>query len=179
MSKFDIATASMADLLAFFNSKTDKPVKRFADRKTAERRVLALMGSAPATVVAAPPVAAALASIDLSTAPGLTAGANPKDTEDMAKKPAKAKKAAKKPAADRSKAVAASWADKKVATARATHNAVKVGGETYKSTRAAFKALDLPPGRCISFRGKLKASGAETFTTDDGKKFNFKLVPKE
>lgn len=172
MSKFDVATASMADLLAFFNSKTDKPVKRFADRKTAERRVLALMGDQPATVVAAPqPVAEPEPAADQPT----------KDTEDMAKKKAAKAKTpkAKKPAADRSKAVAASWADKKVAAARATHNAVKVGGEEYKSTRAAFKALGLPPGRCISFRGKLKASGAETFTDDAGKKYNFKLVPKE
>jgi hypothetical protein len=85
------------------------------------------------------------------------------------------KKSAKK-VADRSKAIAKSWTDKKVAAARTTRNQVKVAGKAYSSTRAAWKALDLPPGRCISFRGKLKAAGKLAFVADDGTKTLFTIV---
>jgi hypothetical protein len=63
-----------------------------------------------------------------------------------------------------------------VAKACVTRNRVKVGRKVYGSTRAAWKALDLPPGRCISFRGKLKAAGALDFVRDDGKKVRFAIV---
>jgi hypothetical protein len=40
----NIASASSAELVAFYNSRnTDKPVKKFADRKTAEKRVSAII----------------------------------------------------------------------------------------------------------------------------------------
>ena len=46
MTKIDITTASTADLLAFFNAHSGAaPVKRFSDRKTAERRVAALIAT--------------------------------------------------------------------------------------------------------------------------------------
>jgi hypothetical protein len=44
MALFDISTSSTADLLAFYNANSGKaPVARFSDRKTAERRVAALI----------------------------------------------------------------------------------------------------------------------------------------
>lgn len=43
----NISTATTAELVAFYNQRADKPVKKFADRKTAERRVAALMATLP------------------------------------------------------------------------------------------------------------------------------------
>lgn len=56
-----------------------------------------------------------------------------------------------------SKTIAATWKNKSVAKARATHHSVIASGKTYRSTRAAFEALDLPLGTHIRFRMKLKA----------------------
>jgi hypothetical protein len=43
----NISTATTAELVAFYNQRADKPVKKFADRKTAERRVAALIAQLP------------------------------------------------------------------------------------------------------------------------------------
>lgn len=43
MNHEQIAAATTAELVAYYNSHADKPVKKFADRKTAERRVIALI----------------------------------------------------------------------------------------------------------------------------------------
>lgn len=151
----EIATATMKELINYFNANSGKPpVKKFADRKTAEKRVAAL------TLPAAPP-----------TEPT-------KDEDEMAK--AKTKPAAKKKAAspaDRAKAISDSWADKAVREARSTHNKVVVAGETYRSVREAFKALTLMDSRHIKFRRVLKtAVGGKATYEEDGKKYNFKVV---
>ena len=41
----NLSTATTAELLAFYNEHANKPVARFSDRKTAERRVNALMAA--------------------------------------------------------------------------------------------------------------------------------------
>ena len=42
----NVSTATTAELVAFYNEhNADKPVKKFADRKTAERRVSALLAT--------------------------------------------------------------------------------------------------------------------------------------
>lgn len=41
----NVTTATTAELVAFYNAKSATPVKRFSDRKTAERRVAALLAS--------------------------------------------------------------------------------------------------------------------------------------
>ena len=41
----NISTASTAELVAFYNEHADRPIKKFADRETAERRVAALMAA--------------------------------------------------------------------------------------------------------------------------------------
>lgn len=41
----NVTTATTAELVAFYNAKSAKPVKKFADRKTAERRVAALLAA--------------------------------------------------------------------------------------------------------------------------------------
>lgn len=67
--------------------------------------------------------------------------------------------------ANRSAAISASWKDPAVAAARAERKAVSVVGgrltqpTQFPSTPAAFRALGLPIGKCIKFRGQLKAAG--------------------
>jgi glycerol-3-phosphate dehydrogenase len=39
----NLTTASTAELVAFYNANAETPVKRFSDRKTAERRCAALL----------------------------------------------------------------------------------------------------------------------------------------
>jgi hypothetical protein len=99
----------------------------------------------------------------------------------MSKKSAAKKSPRKQPAAaapvdPRSAAIAASWQDKKVSAARLTRNKVRVGRKVFSSTRAAWKALELPPGACIGFRGKLKAAGKLAYTAPDGRQTTFTIV---
>lgn len=138
MNTTQISAAKTTELVAFYNlhaaSHGLKPVAKFADRKTAERRVAELA----AKVEAAQAAAAAAA------------------------KPA-SKAAAKKAPADRSAAISRSWEDKVVAAKRATHHKVVVDGSIYRSVRAAFEALGLPLGSHIKFRMELKSAGAKKF----------------
>lgn len=126
----NVQTAKTAELVAFYNKHASKPVSKFADRKTAERRVAALLGTIHTKTV-------------------------------------RVKRA------DRGEAIAQSWKDKKVATARATRHNVKVEDKTYKSVREAFMVLALPLGQHIKFRGALKAAGRAEFAG-----LKFKLVER-
>lgn len=138
----DIKAATMAQLIAAFNHlNPDKPVKRFADRKTAERRVAAAMNGGAATK----------AVKDTSGKPIVTA--------PVAKKTTKKVNATKQ-----SSSIKDSWNDKKVAAARAKKDKVRVGGQTYRSVLAAFEALRLPVSKHIKFRAELKASGRKDFS---------------
>jgi len=131
-----ISAASMADLIAFFNANSDKPVKKFTDRKTAERRVLALSG----------PV-------------------EPTDEEISAMvqaKPAPKGKAAPKDHADLSEAQRRCWKDPAIREARCERSAVVVNKTEYKSVPVAFKELDLPSGQMTQFRARLKEAGKLT-----------------
>ena len=162
-----VATATTAELLAFFNSNSGKPpVKKFADRKTAERRVAALLASGK--------------PVETNPEPAREESSNEEDMAAKTKKVAKAKVKKAGPPADRSKAVQATWSNKATAAARAVHNKVKVGGEVYRSVRAAFAALSLPDSRHIPFRMALKASetGRATFE-HEGVKHQFALVKSD
>jgi hypothetical protein len=64
---------------------------------------------------------------------------------------------------NRQRGISQSWANPEVRLSRLTHNAVEVDGVKYESVRKAFTALGLPDCKHIKFRGKLKASGQETF----------------
>lgn len=77
--------------------------------------------------------------------------------------------------ADRSASVTKSWANPKVAKARAARHHVKVAGTEYNSVYAALEALKLPVKYCIPFRAKLKVIGKGTLE-HEGKKYNFTLV---
>lgn len=74
----------------------------------------------------------------------------------------------------------ATWADPDIRQRRQTRDGVTVEVEgaaarAYKSTRAAWDALDLPPAKCIPFRIKLKAEGSLVFE-NDGLCYLFKIV---
>lgn len=89
-----------------------------------------------------------------------TASAGKKRTAPPPK--ATKKKAAapkKKAAASISAGVKDSWKDKKVATARAKKDKVKVGGEVFGSLMKAFKKLRLPLTGFTAFRKELKKAG--------------------
>lgn len=126
ITRANIGSASLSDLVAQHNALSDKPVKKFSDRKTAERRVLALLDAASTRKVRTPK--------------------------------AKADKAPAAPA-DRSAAVAASWANPEVAAARAARHSVRVGADVYRSLPAAFRELNLPMGSMIATRLALVANG--------------------
>lgn len=53
MKTDQVASATTADLIAFYNAHSTTPVKKFTDRKTAERRVTALIEQMPAPAKAA------------------------------------------------------------------------------------------------------------------------------
>ena len=148
----EVAAAATAELVATFNAFSTKPVKKFADRKTAERRVIALyreqMGEdMPATYTA--PVA-----------PVATTSVVRVNTTEVAEVAEVAEKAARRAAGN--EAISASWDNPEVRAARTSRIAIAVNGEEYTSVRAAFVALGLPLGRHIRFRGALRASGQVT-----------------
>jgi hypothetical protein len=140
----NITTATTAELVAFYNANAAAAVKKFADRKTAERRVSTLIESLQATKQVA------------------------------AKKVSKPKAPkVYKTHEERSEAIAKSWLVPATADARTTRHAVEVVTPEglkmgFRSTKEAFETLELPLGQHIRFRGQLKASKAKQFTSTDG-----------
>lgn len=187
----NVSTATTAELVAFYNEhNADKPVKKFADRKTAERRVSALLETvqiaAGSRQLRCPKCGDTenLTCGEVKILRGMQHVVNEHiadchrcghEWNTLTGKPVR--KAAAK-SSDRSAAIAASWADKKVAAARATRHGVRVtdprGGQgNYKSVREAFMVLALPIGQHIKFRGALKAAGKAEFG-----KFKFALIER-
>lgn len=174
----DVAKATTQELIDFHNANAEKakvkPVKKFADRKTAEERVtklLATLNAAPTGDADAPLPADAAPTSSTTKTKGTTMSKKAKATK--AAKPTKStKKAAtpKKKAGTISSGVKASWGNKKVATARSIKHKVKVGGEIYRSVAEAFQKLKLDFAKHVKFRAELKqsANGRATF---EGKTF--------
>lgn len=136
MKSINTTTTTATELLAFYNAHAPKAIAKFADRKTAERRVSALLAQAPAKDVKAP------------------------------KEPSKPKVQASAPAtpATRSAAIAASWQDPATKVARSMRYAVTTNGETYKSLPAALVALGIPlTNAVIRARAQLRDTGTLTF----------------
>jgi len=169
----NVSTATTAELVEFFNAHSTKPVKKFADRKTAERRVAELIASMPAAHELTCPECGGKNDItvrDVEAIFGAKHDAADKvafchdcghdwdvKTGKAVRKPAKTKKEA-------AAAIAASWKNKEVAARRATRHAVIVTNpkghtDVFKSVREAFLTLNLPLGRHIKFRGELKVAG--------------------
>ena len=209
----NVTTATIAELVAFYNSHAETPVKRFADRKTAERRVQALIDAMPAPAPVAPAIpAAAFKAIAYVPSMGCPKCRNGRECGDITAngfegtrggdeqllchacgtaweaETGKIVRSMHAPVnaasqANRSAAIAATWANPEVAAKHQERTAVRVmkkGGESeewFKSTAAAFRALRLPLQGHIKFRMALKAAGqleftngkdVWVFTTDDG-----------
>jgi hypothetical protein len=146
MNASQIAAAKTSELVAAYNAAAAQlgidPVSRFADRKTAERRVAKVL---------------ALVAERQQRAAAPKKGVAPK------KGAAESTKVAPKKDVDRSAAISASWADPDVRAARTARAKVRVGGVVYRSVREAFQALGLPDSKHIRFRMDLKATGKESF----------------
>jgi hypothetical protein len=125
---FDVKSAPMSELVAKYNELVpDKPVKKFADRATAEKRLVPLL---PKTKVKTP----------------------------------------KAPKADH-----VSREDQ-----RMVKHGVTVDGVEYRSVLQAFQTLNLPIGRHIGFRGKLKTSEKGRLGFEyDGVVYDFRLMKQK
>ena len=158
-----VGNAKTAELVAFYNAHAVKPVSKFADRKTAEKRVLALIADMTAQG---------------KFCPHCNDIANPDSCgTDIARAAAGERMLCHRcgtefhndgtvhtPPKSRSAAIAASWADKDVAARRATRHRVVVDGKgEFRSVREAFCRLGLPISKHIRFRMALKAAGALAF----------------
>ena len=136
----NITTATTAELVAFYNANAATAVKKFADRKTAERRVAALIESLPKQVAAK----------KVPKAPKVYK-THEERSEAIAKSwlvPATADARSTRHAVE-----------------VVTPEGLKLG---FRSTKEAFEVLELPLGQHIRFRGQLKASKAKQFTSTDG-----------
>lgn len=160
-----IASMATAELVKLYNSLSDKPVTKFADRKTAEARVEKIVRNFHSLFCPA------CGEWHDQTAAGLegTAAADRFychhcDTEYydngcIYKKPS---------GIGRGEAIAKTWLNSEVAAKRSQRHAVMANGIEFKSVPAAFKALGLPHAKVIHFRMMLveqkKASfGAHKF----------------
>lgn len=146
VSKDNIASLKMAELVSLYNAHAKKPVAKFADRKSAESRTLNL--------------AADIAGGSQAPAPKAEKKAAPAK-KVAAEKPAKAPKAEKTPkapkeAVSRSDAIAKSWTNPATAAKRAERSHVVVDKVEYRSVLQAFEELGLDVKKHIAFRGQLK-----------------------
>ena len=161
----NVAVVSTAELVAFYNARNpSKPVKKFQDRATAERRVQELLDAE----MPKPSLKEYRECSDLARAipPNALAERNPErlPLHKMLERDGSF-------GASRAAAIAASWAKPEVAAARASRHHVIAMGVEYRSTQAAFRALKLPMSKMIPVRMELKAKGAVTFNS-----VKFKLV---
>lgn len=201
-----LTTVSMKELVVFYNAhNVDKPVAKFSDRKTAERRVSSILDSLD--IIAAQggdfedgrlvdaPVMKTRASRAVNPGVMLTDinAALPEDeiTEEDARKELDLLKQAKastkvktgaKSGLTLSAAIAASWNDPLVAQKRMTRHGVTVtcngSSAEYKSVRAAFGALGLPDAKHIRFRMLVKEHGSAVFEFN-GEKYHFTTMSAE
>ncbi|AMQ76197.1 hypothetical protein [Pseudomonas phage NP3] len=190
----DIQNAEMKELVAFYNAhNADATVKRFSDRKTAERRCLAILNALPAEEEAfqeeetpakvyktrtSKKKAEEKAEENLKPEEEIT---EEEALEEIRKMREEAKNAPEKTkeTKDLSAAIANSWKDPEVARKRTERHgvAVTVKGKRgeFKSCNAAFIEFGLPSSKCIRFRMQLKAAGKLTFE-HEGVKYNFEII---
>lgn len=187
MKIIDVTTATTAELVAFYNEHADTPVKRFSDRKTAERRVAALLPCTEETCCT---------EVELKDGELVCAKCGTPEQEMNEAKEEYAEQLKRseicpkcgidmlengydhnsaggyiclgcghgedeaKPASEaRSAGVSKSWQDPEVRAKRSVRHFVRVDGNEHRSVRAAFIALGLPLKEHIRFRMLLKQEG--------------------
>lgn len=197
----DVIATKTADLVAFYNENSgSKPIKKFADRRTAETRVIALIESLNALdepsnespIPDAKPREEVSSDVKTHKARAVVKKAEPTQEEldamtdeeyeafvksGLNDAPVGADKIAS-PSHRRSNSegIAKSWDNKEVAQKRLTRNGVMVEGVgEFKSVRVAFAALGLPDSKHIRFRMKLKEAGRLNFEFGN-KSYTFQII---
>lgn len=172
-----VAAAKTADLVHFYNLHAVKQVTKFADRATAEKRLLAEIESMVRNGSFCPHCADILdprtvnnMGITPAGAEGTKAGerflCHHCDTEYHSDG-----RVYNAPAANtsRSAAIASSWCDARVRELRSSRIRVAVHNDKGQlidhglSVAKAFRALGLPMSKHIAFRGQLRDAGELTF----------------
>ena len=197
----DVIATKTADLVAFYNANSgSKPIKKFADRRTAETRVIALIESLnaldePSNESPIPdekPREEVSSDVKTHKARAVVKKAEPTQEELDAMTDEEYEAFVKSGLNDSAKCVvqngtpshrrsnsegiAKSWDNKEVAQKRLTRNGVIVEGVgEFKSVRAAFAALGLPDSKHIRFRMKLKEAGRLNFEFGN-KSFTFQII---
>jgi hypothetical protein len=197
----DVIATKTADLVAFYNANSgSKPIKKFADRRTAETRVIALIESLNALdepsnespIPDAKPREEVSSDVKTHKARAVVKKAEPTQEELDAMTDEEYEAFVKSGLNDsancvvqngtpshrrsNSEGIAKSWDDKEVAQKRLTRNGVMVEGVgEFKSVRAAFAALGLPDSKHIRFRMKLKEAGRLNFEFGN-KSYTFQII---
>lgn len=197
----DVIATKTADLVAFYNANSgSKPIKKFADRRTAETRVIALIESLNALdepsnespIPDAKPREEVSSDVKTHKARAVVKKAEPTQEELDAMTDEEYEAFVKSGLNDsancvvqngtpshrrsNSEGIAKSWDNKEVAQKRLTRNGVMVEdvGE-FKSVRVAFAALGLPDSKHIRFRMKLKEAGRLNFEFGN-KSYTFQII---
>lgn len=197
----DVIATKTADLVAFYNANSgSKPIKKFADRRTAETRVIALIESLNALdepsnespIPDAKPREEVSSDVKTHKARAVVKKAEPTQEELDAMTDEEYEafvKSGLNDSADcvvqngtpshrrsNSEGIAKSWDNKEVAQKRLTRNGVMVEGVgEFKSVRVAFAALGLPDSKHIRFRMKLKEAGRLNFEFGN-KSYTFQII---
>ena len=197
----DVIATKTADLVAFYNANSgSKPIKKFADRRTAETRVIALIESlnaldAPSNespIPDAKPCEEVSSDVKTHKARAVVKKAEPTQEELDAMTDEEYEAFVKSGLNDsancvvqngtpshrrsNSEGIAKSWDNKEVAQKRLTRNGVMVEGVgEFKSVRVAFAALGLPDSKHIRFRMKLKEAGRLNFEFGN-KSYTFQII---
>lgn len=197
----DVIATKTADLVAFYNANSgSKPIKKFADRRTAETRVIALIESLNALdepsnespIPEAKPREEVSSDVKTHKARAVVKKAEPTQEELDAMTDEEYEAFVKSGLNDsancvvqngtpshrrsNSEGIAKSWDNKEVAQKRLTRNGVMVEGVgEFKSVRVAFAALGLPDSKHIRFRMKLKEAGRLNFEFGN-KSYTFQII---
>lgn len=197
----DVIATKTADLVAFYNANSgSKPIKKFADRRTAETRVIALIESLNALdepsnespIPDAKPREEVSSNVKTHKARAVLKKAEPTQEELDAMTDEEYEAFVKSGLNDsancvvqngtpsnrrsNSEGIAKSWDNKEVAQKRLTRNGVIVEGVgEFKSVRVAFAALGLPDSKHIRFRMKLKEAGRLNFEFGN-KSYTFQII---
>lgn len=197
----DVIATKTADLVAFYNANSgSKPIKKFADRRTAETRVIALIESLNALDEPSneSPIPDAKSREEVSSdvkthkARAVVKKSEPTQEELDAMTDEEYEAFVKSGLNDsancvvqngtpshrrsNSEGIAKSWDNKEVAQKRLTRNGVMVEGVgEFKSVRVAFAALGLPDSKHIRFRMKLKEAGRLNFEFGN-KSYTFQII---
>lgn len=197
----DVIATKTADLVAFYNANSgSKPIKKFADRRTAETRVIALIESLNALdepsnespIPDAKPREEVSSDVKTHKARAVVKKAEPTQEELDAMTDEEYEAFVKSGLNDsancivqngtpshrrsNSEGIAKSWDNKEVAQKRLTRNGVIVEGVgEFKSVRVAFAALGLPDSKHIRFRMKLKEAGRLNFEFGN-KSYTFQII---